>query len=58
MGILTNDEMHDSEEDKAMEILELIADGLYNTDRPSHVVIKELVQVIKLLEERLNILGT
>ena len=60
MGILTVDEMigDDPDEKAALETLELIADGVYNVDRPSNLVLRELVQVIKLIEERQNILGT
>jgi hypothetical protein len=60
MGILTADEMigDDPDEKAAMETLELIADGVYNVDRPSNLVLRELVQVIRLIEERQNILGT
>ena len=34
--------------------LELIREGYYNTDRPSNLIIKELVEVIKLLDNKLN----
>ena len=60
MGILTADEMigDDADVKAALEILELIADGVYDIDRPPNTVLRELVQVIKLIEERQNILGT
>ena len=38
----------------AEETLELIREGFYNTDRPSNLIIKELVEVIKLLDNKLN----
>ena len=34
--------------------LELIREGLYNTDRPSNLIIKELVEVIKLLDNNIS----
>jgi len=34
--------------------LKLIKEGHYNTDRPSNLIIKELVEVIKLLDNKLN----
>ena len=34
--------------------LELIREGYYNTDRPSNLIIKELVEVIELLDRKLN----
>lgn len=60
MEILNADEMigADPDEKAALETLGLIADGVYNADRPSNLILRELVQVIKLFEERLNILGT
>jgi hypothetical protein len=33
---------------------QLIKEGCYNTDRPSNLIIKELVEVIKLLDRKLN----
>ncbi len=39
---------------EAEETLELIREGYYNTDRPSNLIIKELVKVIKLLDKKLN----
>ena len=39
---------------KAEETLELIREGSYNTDRPSNLIIKELVEVIKLLDNKLK----
>lgn len=40
-----------SEEEKT---LQLIREGFYNTDRPSNLLIKELVEVIKLLDNNIN----
>jgi len=45
------------DEQAALETLELIADDVYNLDRPSHLVLKDLVLVIKLIEERVDLLG-
>ena len=39
---------------KAEKTLELIREGHYNTDRPSNLIIKELVEVIELLDRKLN----
>mgnify|MGYP003653081745 FL=1 len=39
---------------EAEETLELIREGSYNTDRPSNLIIKELVEVIKLLNDKIN----
>lgn len=39
---------------KPEKTLELIREGYYNTDRPSNLIIKELVEVIKLLDKKLN----
>ena len=39
---------------EAEKTLELIREELYNTDRPSNLIIKELVEVIKLLDNKLN----
>ena len=39
---------------KAEDILELIRDDAYNIYRPSNLIIKELVEVIKLLDRKLN----
>ena len=46
-----------SEHDSALETLEFIAEGYYNLNRPSSVIIEELVQVIRLMEQHQNILG-
>tara|TARA_R110002020_G_scaffold29265_12_gene92525 strand:+ start:275 stop:532 length:258 start_codon:yes stop_codon:yes gene_type:complete len=42
---------------KAEETLELIREGSYNTDRPSNLIIKELVEVIELLDRKLYFLN-
>lgn len=38
---------------EAEQLLELIKAGTYNTDRPSKIVIKELIEVIKLLDSKI-----
>lgn len=44
------------EKERAVETLELIADGCYNLERPSSKILPELVEVIKYIEERFNLL--
>jgi len=39
---------------KPEKTLKLIREGYYNTDRPSNLIIKELVEVIELLDRKLN----
>jgi len=39
---------------EAEETLGLIREGYYNTDRKPNLIIKELVEVIKLLDKKLN----
>ena len=40
--------------EEVMKTLALIDEGYYNVDRPSNLIIKELVDVIKYLNEKIN----
>ena len=47
-------ELKQNEMSEPEKTLELIKEGCYNTDRPSNLIIKELVEVIKLLDKNLK----
>lgn len=43
--------MDDKEIEQAQEIISLIKEDIYNVDRPSNLIIRELVLVIKYLTQ-------
>ena len=46
--------MKDYDKNEAQETLDLILNDCYSTSRPSHLIIEELVLVIRLLSEKIQ----